>query len=489
MAESVKTLQAERSVTMAGSVSQLKEYIAPVLLAIADYGMIVLALLTSWYVRAAFDFQPFTISHTTTYFIIPLIYLLFMAYSGLYSKRLPFWQCAEMIFRICIYVNVLAIVSLYVLGSIGTVSRFFVVLSGILCFIYLCIARWGLKRVLVSASLWQKPVIIIGAGKTAELLADSFDADPGLGYKIAGMIEDCSTKERPLLRQYTHLGCFDDAEAIIKQNGVKDVILAVPGFERNDMLDMVYRIQPHVRNLTIVPDLFGMPLSNMEVETLFNEQTVMLKVRNNLASMKNRIMKRTFDFLLAIPILIAILPVLIILSAIIKLDSNGPILHIAKRLGKNGQEFYCYKYRTMHVNGDEILQKHLANDATAKIEWETFAKLRTFDPRVTKAGVWMRKFSLDELPQIINVLRGEMSLVGPRPYLPREKKAMGYCVNTILQTVPGITGLWQVSGRNEIDFNGRLRLDEWYVRNWSLWHDIVLLLKTVNVVFGRKGAY
>lgn len=489
MAESVKTLQAERPIAMKGSFYQLKEYIAPVLLAIADYGMIVLALLTAWYVRTVFDLQPFTISHTATYFSIPLIYLLFMAYSGLYSKRLPFWQCAEMIFGICIYVNVLAIVSLYVLGSIGTVSRLFVALSGVLCFFYLCIARWGLKRMLVAASLWQKPVIIIGAGKTAELLADSFDADPGLGYKIAGLIEDCSTKERPLLREYTHLGCFDDTEAIIKQSGVKDVILAVPGFGRNDMLDMVYRIQPHVRNLTIVPDLFGMPLSNMEVETLFNEQTIMLRVKNNLASIKNRVMKRSFDLLLAIPIFVAISPVLIVLSAIIKFDSKGPVFHIAKRLGKNGQEFYCYKFRTMHVNGDQILKTHLANDAEAQKEWETFAKLRTFDPRVTKVGAWMRNFSLDELPQIINVVKGEMSLIGPRPYLPREKKAMGYCINTILQTVPGITGLWQVSGRNEIDFNGRLRLDEWYVRNWSLWHDIVLLLKTVKVVFGRKGAY
>jgi undecaprenyl-phosphate galactose phosphotransferase len=143
----------------------------------------------------------------------------------------------------------------------------------------------------------------------------------------------------------------------------------------------------------------------------------------------------------------------------------------------------------MYQDGDELLAAYLRENPAAGKEWKEYAKLRGEDPRVTRVGRWLRKYSLDELPQIINVLWGDMSLVGPRPYLPRENEAIGEYKYIICSTVPGITGLWQVSGRNEVCFADRLKLDEWYVRNWNLWRDIVILLKTVKVVFGRKGAY
>lgn len=143
----------------------------------------------------------------------------------------------------------------------------------------------------------------------------------------------------------------------------------------------------------------------------------------------------------------------------------------------------------MYENADEILQKFLSENPEYKEEWETYAKLRRKDPRVTHVGKWLRKYSLDELPQLINVIKGEMSLVGPRPYLPREREKIGSYLSVICMTVPGMTGLWQVSGRNEVAFEGRLQMDAWYVRNWSLWQDIILLLKTVKVVLGRNGAY
>ena len=138
---------------------------------------------------------------------------------------------------------------------------------------------------------------------------------------------------------------------------------------------------------------------------------------------------------------------------------------------------------------DEILENFFQENPQHKEEWEQFAKLRTIDPRVTRVGKFLRSYSLDELPQIMNVLRGNMGLVGPRPYLPREKEKIGHYMHVICMTVPGVTGLWQVSGRNEISFEGRLKLDSWYVRNWSLWQDIVLLFKTIGVVLKRKGAY
>ncbi len=199
--------------------------------------------------------------------------------------------------------------------------------------------------------------------------------------------------------------------------------------------------------------------------------------------------KRGVDLVLTTLLLLLLWPLLLVLTVWIRMDSPGPALHIAARIGKNGKLFRCYKFRSMYVGADQLLEDYLEDRPEEKKEWEEFAKLRHYDPRVTKAGRWLRKYSLDELPQIFNVLEGTMSLVGPRPYLPREKEAIGDFLPVICRTLPGITGLWQVSGRNEIKFAGRLELDAKYVKNWSLKQDMALLLKTVGAVLGKKGAY
>ena len=494
MTPPIKNITAIQSSYPISFSAKIGYYLAPVLLMIADYAVVVLALLTAWFIRAHIlptyfiNLAHFHASNIYLYIVIPSIYLLFLVYEGLYSKRLPFWQSAEKLFKICTYVSILAIMIMYFLGKAEQTSRLFVSLTWSISFMYLCIARYFGKRILTASGLWQKPVVIVGAGKTAEILAKTFTDDPGMGYKIVGVIED-NVVERHLVQEYPHIGTFATVEQAVITSGVQDVIIAAPGLEREKLLNLIYLIQPYVRNLTIVPDLFGIPLSNMSVETLLSEKMVLLRSRNNLSLMRNRLIKRLFDIIAGVIICLIIVLLLMLIAIKIKLDSPGPIMHIAKRLGKDGKEFSCYKFRTMHVNGDDMLEDYFKENPSAKEDWDKFAKLKDFDPRVTKTGMLLRKFSLDELPQIFNVLKGEMSLVGPRPYLPREKTRMGFFANTILETVPGITGLWQVSGRNEIEFEGRLQLDSWYVRNWSVWHDMVLLLKTVNVVLGRKGAY
>jgi Undecaprenyl-phosphate galactose phosphotransferase WbaP len=474
--------------------SHVREYFASMILIIADYLAVMFAIVSACFLRGVMlpvyfpALSEISISNKYIFFIFPFVYFLFLCYEGMYIKRLPFWKNVEVIFRICTYIGALTIAMMYFTGTAENISRIFVGLIWLISFIYLISARHITKRMLVSTGLWQKPVVIVGAGKTAEILARNFENEPNLGYKIIGLIED-NLMERSLIHRYQCIGSFTDADQAIIASGVQDVIIAAPGLSREEMLDLVYRIQPHVRNLTIVPDLFGVPLSNMEVETLYNDKTVMLKVSNNLSLFRNRLVKKIFDMVLGIVILIFIIPLLLLISLIIKYDSKGPALHLDKRLGKKGKQFLCYKFRTMYVEADNMLEKHFELNPDAKEEWGKFAKLKNGDPRVTNIGKWLRKYSLDELPQIINVLTGDMSLVGPRPYLPREKAKMGYLANTILETVPGITGLWQVSGRNEIEFEGRLQLDSWYVRNWSVWHDMVLLVKTINVVLGKKGAY
>lgn len=199
--------------------------------------------------------------------------------------------------------------------------------------------------------------------------------------------------------------------------------------------------------------------------------------------------KRTFDLIAGILILVAALPIMAIIAAAIKLDSAGPVFFSHRRIGRGGKEFECHKFRTMRPNNEEVLSTYLSSNPKARQEWDTFAKLRSRDPRATRVGQFLRRFSLDELPQIFNVLKGEMSLVGPRPYLQREFVKLESHAASILLSRPGITGLWQVSGRNEINFKGRLDLESWYVRNWSLWLDITLLVRTVGVVLARRGAY
>ena len=196
------------------------------------------------------------------------------------------------------------------------------------------------------------------------------------------------------------------------------------------------------------------------------------------------ILKRILDYAIAIPGLILIVPLLVFLAVLVRLDSPGPIFHRRRVMGINGQKFDAYKFRTMHTNGDEILAAHPELQA----ELNKNHKLKE-DPRITRVGNLLRKLSLDELPQLVNVLKGEMSLVGPRIISPAEMEMYDQWGMNLLTIPPGITGLWQVSGRSDISYEERVRLDMHYIRNWSIWLDLQLLLQTVRVVLLRQGAY
>jgi undecaprenyl-phosphate galactose phosphotransferase len=184
-----------------------------------------------------------------------------------------------------------------------------------------------------------------------------------------------------------------------------------------------------------------------------------------------------------------LLPTILIIGVLIKLDSRGPIFYTQERIGKNGKKFKVIKFRSMYTNADELLKEFLGKNPELKQEYETFRKLKN-DPRVTKVGKFLRKTSLDELPQIFNVLKGEMSLVGPRPAFEEEiiKYYKDYAIY-YYKVLPGITGLWQISGRSNTSIFQRAELEVWYVKNWNIWLDIVILIKTIKVVLKREGAY
>jgi undecaprenyl-phosphate galactose phosphotransferase len=205
-----------------------------------------------------------------------------------------------------------------------------------------------------------------------------------------------------------------------------------------------------------------------------------------LANPFKRAAKRGFDIAVALFLLATLSPLLLAIAFLVR-RSGGPVLYRHNRIGFEGRTFGCLKFRSMAVNGDAILAELLANNADAAAEWAATQKLRN-DPRVTSIGHFLRHTSLDELPQLLNVIRGEMSLVGPRPVVQSELRFYGDNAEYYMQARPGVTGLWQVSGRSDTSYEQRVRLDVWYVRNWSLWHDLAILAKTVPVVLFRRGA-
>jgi undecaprenyl-phosphate galactose phosphotransferase len=210
-------------------------------------------------------------------------------------------------------------------------------------------------------------------------------------------------------------------------------------------------------------------------------------MRNNLRRWPARLTKRLFDTLAALMLLVLLSPGFLLVAWAIRRD-GGPALFAHPRIGKKGQVFNCYKFRTMVVDAEKQLEQLLQRQPELRKQWQAEHKLR-LDPRVSPLGRFLRRTSLDELPQLINVIRGEMSLVGPRPVVRSELPRYGDQVGYYLMVRPGMTGLWQVSGRNDVDYDTRVYLDSWYVKNWSLWHDLVILFKTVSVVLTRQGAY
>ena len=224
-----------------------------------------------------------------------------------------------------------------------------------------------------------------------------------------------------------------------------------------------------------------------DMSFIFSYEVMLLRVHNNLAKRTSRFLKRTMDIVGSLSLIILLSPLLITLYYLVSKD-GGNAIYGHTRIGRNKKAFKCLKFRSMVLNSQEVLQQLLANDPEARAEWQKDFKLKN-DPRITKVGHFLRKTSLDELPQLFNVLKGEMSLVGPRPIVRSELARYNDDVDYYLMAKPGMTGLWQVSGRNDVDYITRVYYDAWYVKNWSIWNDIVILFKTIKVVLNRSGAY
>lgn len=445
---------------------------------IADYLAVLLAEIIALY------FSEENFSQIDLFIVIPFIYIAFIAAARTYRRIIPFWQRVESLFYSSIYS---IIVIFFVRASSTEQSIAFLALLWLFSFIGLIVMRYILKRFLDERKVFKIPLLIIGAQKEALAFTRSINSDIGMSsYNIVGLISDQTPVKE--LQGYSLLGDFNNIEKIIKNTGINNVLIAVPYLDQAKLKNIIHRAQPLVKNIYIIPNLTAIPMGGIDVETFFTEKIMLIRIRNNLERRFNRIIKYLFDMIVTIVGTICISPLLIAIAIWIYKDSPGPVIFKHIRVGKDGKEFPCYKFRSMCIDAKEKLEELLQNNPEARAEWERDFKLK-HDPRITKSGAFLRKTSLDELPQLFNVLKGEMSLVGPRPIIKAEMERYGEHIDDYLMVRPGIAGMWQCSGRNDIDYTERVQMDSWYVRNWSVWLDIMILWRTFKAVFAKKGAY
>ncbi len=432
----------------------------------------------------------FSLGFFVSFWWLPVIFIAFIAYASLYVKKLPFWDETKEIFK-SISASTITILAVISLGKMAGISRLTIVFLCFYSLFSLPLFRLIGKKVL-SAIIWRDNVIIIGAGAAGLTTAKGINSDAHIGYHIVGFLDDDESIGKHVQvgdNSYDILGKVSDCKNIVKQFEISTVIVAIPSLSNDKLSQLTNEIQKYSKTILLVPDVKGVALSNTELYYLFMEQLFLLKINNNLKSTLNRFVKRMFDLTIVILLLPLLLLVIAFFALFIKLDSQGPVFHIQDRFGKNRTIFKCIKFRTMYLQSDDLLNDHLQSNPEKALEWQKYKKLKGLDPRITRIGKFLRQTSMDELPQFFNIFKGEMSLVGSRPYLRREESDMKYYIDTILLTPPGISGLWQVSGRNKLTFEDRLILDAWYVLNWSVWLDIVILFKTFRVVLLREGAY
>ncbi|MGH7785552.1 MAG: undecaprenyl-phosphate galactose phosphotransferase WbaP [Candidatus Binatia bacterium] len=426
---------------------------------------------------------PFFLLHL--YFLLP--WTLAFCVSGLYTRRTLFWDEARRVVSACSLAALVAIAISFAGGDAARLSRMVIGGTWLMTLVAVPLARVQVKRWLAALGLWTRRMVILGAGESGRQVCARLRAHAELGYDPVAFVDDDPGRIGTCLDGIPVLGPLASAADIVQHTRAREVVVAMPQLSRERLLELVATCEGHVRSIRVVPDLFGLASVGVEAEDL--DGVLLLHMRWNLAVPWNRLIKRCFDVVVGTAAVLLASPLLLLAALATRFDSSGPIFFAQARLGRDRRPFRCLKLRTMYADADARLAACLASDADSRAEWERFAKLKGRDPRVTRVGRTLRRFSLDELPQLLNVLRGEMSLVGPRPYLPSEIERMGARAETILKARPGLTGLWQVSGRSTLTFEHRLRLDEYYTRNWSLWTDIMVLCHTTGAVWRADGAY
>lgn len=441
-------------------------------------------------ISSLFDRQPALPLSTqleSGFLLGALIVILVFAFEKLYIKRFTFWEEVRHVFRGITLSFVLLMMIVFISRGYEQYSRTVLVMTWLLGLLFFPVFRLAVKKFLVRFNLWKKKVFIIGNNDIGQFVAREIVNNQVLGYEVAGFITDDKKLVGSSIGKYKVVGEISDFENLSRRYGVRDIIVALSNISQDKLFKILTQFENWAETVRIIPRLGN--VFTMGVETESFGDVLSLSVARNLTKPWNKLVKSIFEFFMVLILTLIFFPLFIIITLSIKFGSQGPIFFTQDRMGKGNKIFKCFKFRSMYVDSDKRLKNYLQKNSEALKEWEKYRKLKEDDPRVTRIGKIIRKFSLDELPQIINFFKREMNLVGPRPYMPAEKDLMGNSYKVISRVKPGISGLWQVRGRNILPFKERLILDEYYIRNWSLWMDIIILIKTIKVFITREGAF
>lgn len=380
----------------------------------------------------------------------------------------------------------LAASAFFVWRPAGTMLSAGICLAWAATVVLVILARAAVRQFCAGKPWWGVPAVIFGSGQTARSVLRHIRAYPSTGMRIVAVFEDWYPDWPELDEGDIFVTRRTHAPHYAQDLGVTHAIVALPDARGSEIRALIKSDARYFKQLLVIPDLAG--LSSMWVGTRDLGGTLGLHISQTLLHRGPQMFKRAFDLLLAGTACLLLMPVFALIALAIALTSRGPAVYGQVRVGRHNSRFTAWKFRSMCANADEVLAHHLETNPDLRSEWERDHKLKN-DPRVTPVGRFLRKTSLDELPQLWNVLKGEMSLIGPRPIVDAEIYRYGDAFDSYQSVRPGISGMWQVSGRNNTSYGERVQFDEYYVTNWSIWLDLYIIGRTVKTVLLREGAY
>lgn len=438
----------------------ISQYILFAFLIIVDILALYASLEIALYLRHSYfgNYLPyFDGNNDSKYFWIIVISTFMLILEKIYSSRHDFWGDFKRILKALAF-SFLAVFTTITLTKIADdYSRVFIILFFLVAIIVIPLFKRILKKIIFKLDFFKLKVKVVAKGAQKKILQKEIDENWYFGFK--------NSKE--------------DYDI---------VIIASKSFNTEELQKIIKKYSNKTKDIYVIPYMDHLDFSHATIMDYSNIRLSAIHIENRLLNNKNTLIKYAFEKVVTLMIFPFALLLHILISIAIKLDSEGEIIFKQKRLGKDSKPFSCYKYRTMYSDSQKLLEEYLKN-FPQEIEYYNIYHKYQNDPRITKLGNFLRKTSLDEFPQFYNILQGKMNLVGPRPYMISEKSKIGiFHENIILKVKPGITGLWQVSGRNSLSFQQRVELDSWYIQNWSLWTDFVILIKTIKVVLLKMGA-
>ncbi len=444
-----------------------------------------IAFLIRKYLTDIFDLRPLFIDDLTDFLFknwwLVLIYMIVFIFQGLYTYNRPFWEETRVTVKgvfVAVVINY-AIVALAKLNP--SISRLILAMQPVILLGLMPILKYFHKKLLFKLDLWRIPLLEIRLG-TDKSLKEPFAANSYLGYDIV------ESKKFDIKDKSDINKIYNFIKQEVESKDLGGVLFSVKYLGDEKISLLIEKTFFIVSKILVVPDFIGFDVLSANISHLMYENLFVFDTNKGLNKPINKIIKRVIDIIAGIVMLVFFWPLLLLAMLITFLGDRFPLLYPHKRFGQNGKIFKFYKVRSMYKDGDTVrLPKFFKEHPEYKKMWEKYQKIpEDKDPRIFPGGAFLRKARLDELAQVINLLKGDMSLVGPRPYMPRERELMGDYFDRILAVKPGLTGLWQVSGGNERTFQERMQIDVWYIQNWSLWLDIVIIFKTF-LLFLKHG--